>query len=191
MSAAREYADLYSQLDALPENQTGEIIAGELHATPRPGRVHARAATRLAARVGGAFDDPAEGGPGGWLILMEPELHLGSDVLVPDLAGWRTGRLDPDGKESHFTVAPDWVCEIASPTTWRRDRTLKRDADARAGVAWLWLVEPDAALLEAYRLHEGQWVLLGTWAGATEARIPPFDAIDLRLSGLWTANPSG
>jgi hypothetical protein len=84
----------YADLEALPANMVGEILYGVLHAHPRPAPGHARASSRLGAELDGPFDR-GRGGPGGWIILDEPELHLGPHVVVPDIAGWRRERLTP------------------------------------------------------------------------------------------------
>ncbi|MFH1465274.1 MAG: Uma2 family endonuclease [Pseudomonadota bacterium] len=175
----------YQDLDSLPENLVGELLAGELYASPRPAGPHAMAASTLGMGIGGPFHLGGGGGPGGWWILHEPELHLGGDVLVPDLAGWRRQHMPriPDGVA--FTVPPDWVCEVLSPTTHLRDRTLKMPIYAREGVGHLWLVDPRARLLDVYRLHEGRWLLLGSYGGAEEVRAEPFEAVTLSLGKLW------
>ena len=179
------HAELYAELLALPEHVTGEIIAGELFASPRPAVAHARAATRVTTRIAGAYDEPNDVGPGGWIILVEPELHLGQDVLVPDIAGWRVERLPNPRDLVAIDVAPDWVCEIASPSTAHRDRGVKRDAYAHAGVAWLWLVDPAAETLEAFELRGERWLLVGTWTGDTTVRVPPFEAAEIVLAHVW------
>ncbi len=178
------FDDVYRELEALPEHVTGEVIAGALYTSPRPGVAHAMAAGGLNVRVGGTFGHFG-GGPGGWVILAEPELHLGADVLVPDLAGWRRERLPNPRDYVAIPIAPDWVCEIASPSTARRDRTVKRDAYARAGITHLWLVDPHAEVLEAYELRDGPWLLLGSWAGDAVVAVPPFEAMALALAPLW------
>jgi Uma2 family endonuclease len=129
--------------------------------------------------------DRGKGGPGGWLLLLEPELHLGEDVLVPDLAGWRRERMPLMPDTVGFTLAPDWVCEVLSPSTAVLDRVRKREVYAREGVRHLWLVEPVAQLLEVYRLEEGKWVLLGTHAGEVTVYAEPFEALGLELGALW------
>lgn len=130
------------------------------------------------------------GGPGGWIIVFEPELHLGSDVLVPDLAAWRVEN-PPEAEAKYFTVAPIWVCEIVSPSSATLDRGPKADLYARVGVEYLWLVEPIENMIEAYQLRDGAWVRRGAWAGEVSVRIPPFDAIELELGPLWaTKNPN-
>ena len=88
MSAAARKQATFADLEALPANVIGQIVLGVLHAHPRPAVPHALAASALGEELGPPFKR-GRGGPGGWLILDEPELHLADDVLVPDLAGWR------------------------------------------------------------------------------------------------------
>ena len=178
----------YDDLLALPEHLVGEIIGGELHTHPRPAPKHARAASVLGYRIGGPYDGGI-GGPGGWWILDEPELHLGEDVLVPDLAGWRRERLPQLPDTPWFELAPDWVCEILSPATARTDRILKMPRYARAGVNHLWLIDPNLQTLEVYRLdtaHDApHWLLLDSLQADATVRQPPFEEIEFPLNGLW------
>jgi len=175
----------YKDLFGLPEHLVGEILNGELHTHPRPAPRHARAYSALGYAVGGPFDGGI-GGPGGWWILDEPELHLGEDVIVPDLAGWRRERMPELPETAWFELAPDWVCEILSPATARIDRTLKMSLYARERVPFLWLVDPDARTLEVYRLHEERyWLLLQTLKEDDGVRQPPFDAVEFSLATLW------
>jgi Uma2 family endonuclease len=177
----------YEDLLQVPEHLIAEIIDGQLYTQPRPAPKHARAASRLDRKLGGSYDtDGSE--PGGWVILFEPELHLGAKphILVPDLAGWRRERLPVLPETAWFELAPDWVCEIVSPATSARDRVHKMPIYAGQGVQYLWLIDPDAKTLEAYRLHEGQWLRSGAWAEEAVARVEPFDAIELELKTLWS-----
>ena len=98
----------YADLEQLPPNMVAEIVDDELWASPRPAPRHSRAWARLTSRIEPAFDE-GRGGPGGWIILGEPEIHLGRQVLVPDLAGWRRSRLPRLPATAHVAVAPDWV----------------------------------------------------------------------------------
>ena len=125
------------------------------------------------------------GGPGGWLIVYEPELHLGEDILVQDLAGWKRERLAKLPNAAFVTLAPDWVCEALSPGTARLDRTQKRPVYAREGVRWLWFMDAIARTVEAFELKAAQYVVVGSWAGDSKVRIPPFDAVELELATLW------
>jgi Uma2 family endonuclease len=174
----------YEDLCAVPDHLVAEILDGELHTSPRPAPRHAVASSGLGADLIGPFDR-GRGGPGGWWILTEPELHLGDDVLVPDLAGWRRTRLPEMPAEAFFRLAPDWVCETLSPSTERIDRGKKLAIYARESVAHLWLLNPIAETLEAYRLEQGRWLLLVTHAGDVTARIEPFEAAELELWRLW------
>jgi hypothetical protein len=174
----------YADLEALPANLLGEIVGGELHVSPRPAAPHAVATSRLASRLIGPFD-LGEGGPGGWLILFEPELHLEEDVLIPDLAGWRRTRLPEAPRTAAFTLPPDWVCEVLSPSTETLDRVRKMGAYAREGVRHLWLVDPGAKMLEVYRLEEGRWLRLGAHSGEVSVHAEPFERLPLKLGALW------
>lgn len=184
--AARRLAT-YADLEAVPEGQIAEIMAGELHTQPRPAIMHSRAASELGVELGWPFGR-GRGGPGGWWILDEPELHLGEDVLVPDLAGWRRERLPKEAlQQAAIDLAPDWICEVLSPRTETIDRGLKMSLYAREQVAHAWLVHPLAKTLEAYRLEPNGWLRIGFWHGDAAVRVEPFDAVELELSALWSS----
>lgn len=174
----------YADIEALAPNLVGELIAGTLYANPRPGPAHARAATAVTRKLG-AFDGGADG-PGGWIILAEPELHLGADVLVPDLGGWRRERLSEMPGTAHFEVAPDWVCEVLSPKTGKLDRTKKLPVYAQSRVGHVWLVDPIDRMLEVLRLDGETYRIVGTFTDDAKVRAEPFDAIELDLQVLWT-----
>ena len=174
----------YEDLLAVPEHLVAEIINGTLVTMPRPASRHARASSSLGGELYGPFDR-GKGGPGGWILLDEPELHLHGDILVPDLAGWRRERMPELPDAAAFELAPDWVCEVVSPSTAATDRAEKMPIYARERVAYLWLVDPIARTLEALRLENDRWTLLGTWRDDARVRVEPFDAIELELAGLW------
>ena len=186
MSEARRLAT-YADLVGLPEHLTGEILDGEVVVSPRPAGPHSRVGAGMTGTLFGPFDRRPGGpeGPGGWWILFVPELHLSGHVLVPDLAGWRREHLPRGPVDVAFTVAPDWICEILSPQSARRDRVQKMDVYHRVGVEWAWLVDPDARTLEVYRRHDGGWVRLAAFADDARVRAEPFDAIELDLATLW------
>ncbi len=177
---------LYEQLGSLPEGLTGEILNGQLHTQPRPTGPHARVESELTHDLVGSYGR-GRGGPGGWWILVEPEVHFVTDqeVAVPDLAGWRKGRMPaiPDGHR--FETVPDWVCEILSPSTASKDREVKMPIYAQYGVAYAWLVDPMRRTLEAYALEDGEWHLLGEAAGGDIIAMAPFEALRLDLGNLW------
>ncbi|HZI07657.1 MAG TPA: Uma2 family endonuclease [Archangium sp.] len=177
----------YEDIEALPIGWVGEIIDDELWAFPRPAAWHTRAASRLIMLLRGF--DVGQGGPGGWWILVEPELHFGKQVLVPDLAGWRRerapGLLERD--EPFFDVAPDWVCEVLSPSTAALDRGRKLEVYHQEGVSHAWLVDPRAHTLEVYRRGKKGWRLSARHGGEEAIRAEPFDAEPLELGLLWVS----
>jgi Uma2 family endonuclease len=168
-----------------PEGMVGEIISGALYAQPRPRIAHARAAMKLASKLAGPFDTDDEG-PGGWIFLAGPELHLGDDILVPDMAGWKRERYPEIANDAYLAVAPDWVSEILSPSTAQTDRALKADLHARQGVSWMWLIDPELKTLEASRNHQGKWLKLAVLKEGDEVKVEPFDAAPFKLDALWT-----
>ncbi len=173
----------YQDLLALPPNVVGELLNGELHAHPRPGGPHAAAASILGMVLGNPFHR-GSGGPGGWVLLDEPELHLGPDILVPDLAGWRRARMPEVPDAAAFELAPDWVAEILSPSTEAIDRADKLPIYARERVQHVWLLDPRLRTLEAFVLRAARYELIGTWRGDTTLRVPPFEALELELGTL-------
>jgi Uma2 family endonuclease len=179
----RQPATYQDVLDA-PPNMVAELIRGALHLQPRPASPHALAASSLGDELMSPFQK-GRGGPGGWWIIDEPELHLGEDVLVPDLAGWRRERMPSYPDAAFFTLAPDWVCEVLSPSTRRVDLTDKREVYGAAGVGHLWLVDPAARTLEAFGRNEGRWLLLGAVADDVDVKLPPFEAVGFPLGALW------
>jgi Uma2 family endonuclease len=175
----------YQDVIEAPEHMVAEIIDGELLLHPRPAKPHAAAAAALGEELGPPFKR-GRGGPGGWIILWEPELHLGEDILVPDLAGWRRERMPVmTTEEPFFSLAPDWVCEVVSPGTGKLDRARKLPIYAQAGVGHAWIVDPLQRTLESLRRQGEQWLIIGTWADEARVRAEPFDAIELDLGLLW------
>ncbi len=184
MNRPAERRASYDQILALPEHLVGEILNGVLHTHPRPTPRHANACSVLGYTIGGPFHGGV-GGPGGWWIIIEPELYLGSDVIVPDVAGWRRERMPQLPESAWFEMAPDWVSEILSPSTARIDRALKMRLYARAQVPHLWLIDPDPQTLEIYRLEGEHWLLPETLKEDDLVRQPPFYAVAFPLDSLW------
>ena len=176
----------YEDIEALPPGWVGEIIDDELWTFPRPAKWHAWVASVLGAKLGNTFG-AGQGGPGGWWILDEPELHFGRQVLVPDVAGWRCERAPGlfERDEPFFDLAPDWVCEVLSPSTASLDRGRKLSLYHQEGVSHAWLVDPRAHTLEVYRRGARDWQLAARHGGQDVVRAEPFDAEPLDLGRLW------
>ncbi len=175
----------YDDLVKLPDNLVAEIVDGKLHASPRPSPRHALAEGVLGMLLGNPFHF-GRGGPGGWWILPEPELHFRADVLVPDYAGWRRARMPAMPEKTYFELAPGWLCEILSPSTASLDRTRKLAVYAREGMPHIWPVDPLARTLEVLRLDAGRWTIVSSRAGTELIRAEPFEDVELRLGDLWT-----
>ena len=193
MTASPKPRATYADVLAAPPNLVAEVVFGVLYTHPRPAGPHTRAASLLGMELGGPFDR-GRGGPGGWIILDEPELHFGEDIVVPDLAGWRRERLPEVPDEAYFTLAPDWVCEVISPATGAFDRGDKMHVYAGARVPHVWLLDPVARTLEVFRLaparksrraRPGDWTLVDVWHDDARVSAEPFDAFELELGALW------
>ncbi len=174
----------YEDLLKVPDHLVAELIDGELYTSPRPASRHARTSSVLGVKLGNSFDS-GDGGPGGWWIIDEPELHLGGNAIVPDLAGWRRERMPVFPDAAAFEVAPDWLCEVQSPSTARIDRVKKLPIYKEHGVQHVWLVDPVDRTLEVLRLENDRWVVAGNFAGDDVVRAEPFDAVEIELRALW------
>lgn len=175
----------YQDVLEAPPNQVAELIRGTLHTHPRPRTTHARASSRLGMALGQFDRGSRPGEPGGWIILFEAELHLGGDILVPDIAGWRRERLPELPDDPFLRVAPNWVLEVLSPSTEALDRSQKMPIYAMQGVTHAWLVNPAEQTLEVFRLDGPTYRLLATHAHDAVVRAEPFEALELHLSELW------
>jgi Uma2 family endonuclease len=182
---AKKRATYQDVLNA-PKHLVAEIIGGELRLTPRPGGPHTAASSTLGFVLGPAFHLGSTG-PGGWIILDEPELHLEQEIVVPDLAGWRRERLPEVPNQAFFTLAPDWVCEVLSRSTAASDRADKLPIYASSGVKHVWLVDAIQRTLEVLRAHEGKWLIVAVHRGDVRVRAEPFDAIEIDLAILWAS----
>lgn len=174
----------YEDVLAAPEHVVAEVLFGVLHTHPRPAIPHARVSSRLGSELDGPFDR-GRGGPGGWILVDEPELHLQEDIVVPDLAGWRRERLPRLPNAPYFELAPDWACEVLSPSTTRIDRGDKLTIYARERVGHVWFVDPLARLLEVLRLHGSRYEIFATHKDDESVHAEPFDAVSLELGALW------
>jgi len=188
MAAPAKKEATYDDLYRIPENMTGEIIDGELIVTPRPAWRH----IYVSSSLGGELVPPfgfGRGGPGGWFICDEPEIHFGTNVIVPDLAGWKRERLAVIPDEHRFTVSPNWVCEILSPSTARNDRVKKMRVFAEHEVPYAWLIDPVLKTLEVFKLESGNWSVRGLYAEDEKVSAEPFQEIEIDLENLWLEGP--
>jgi len=175
----------YEDLFDLPENIVGEILGGELVTHPRPAPKHARAASVIGAKLLSKFDTQPSGDSGDWWILDEPECHLASDIVVPDIAGWRKTTMSQMPDTAWFGIRPDWVCEVLSPSTAKYDRDIKRKIYAREGVRHYWMVDPVEKMIEVFVLEGGSWVVSDVVSDSQTVHLEPFEILPFDLSALW------
>jgi Uma2 family endonuclease len=185
MTEAASEKAVYEDLFRIPENMVGEIIDGELVVSPRPSRKHIYAGSMLGGEIGPPYAFGRGGSPGGWVILDEPEISFGESILVPDLAGWKRERFPVEEPHNWISVAPDWVCEILSPTTALVDRAQKMPIYVQHQVSHAWLIDPILQTLEVFRFESGKWMVLGVYTKSARVRVEPFSEIELDLGLLW------
>jgi Uma2 family endonuclease len=176
----------YSVLNALPMGWVGEIVEDELVASPRPLAAQTRAAFMLGVELREQLDQRRDG-QGRWCFMRAPELHLGRDVMVPDLAGWRRERMaEPlDPSAPFLTLTPDWVCEVVSPVTVALDRVRKLPLYAQHGVSHAWFIDPEARTLEVFQRLKRGWLFAASYEGDALVRAVPFGHLTLELGSLW------
>jgi Uma2 family endonuclease len=176
----------FADLASVPETMVGQLIDGELLTLPRPALPHAQTASNAGADINSRFGRSQP--PGGWWILDEPELRLGEDALVPDLAGWKRSRLAVLPALPFLSLAPDWVLEVVSPSTASIDRVSKARIHAREGVQWLWFIDPLARTVEVNRLEQGRWLQLSTFSNGEHVRAEPFDAVEFATADWFSTS---
>lgn len=190
MTEAANKPATYADLEAVPPHLVAEILFGHLVTHPRPSPRHGAAAISLGDELVGPFQK-GRGGPGGWTFIGEPELHLGPHVAVPDIAGWRRERLPAEAVEKAFIeVAPDWICEIISPSTEKIDKGDKRRIYALYGVEYLWFLDPRARTLEVFMRQDKNWLLTHTFVEQEDVSAPPFNELTFSLGQLWPFDPA-
>lgn len=188
MAEPAQRAATYEDLLAVPENMVAEILVGRLVTHPRPTPRHSVTANALGIALGSPFQFGRDG-PGGWIFMVEPELHLSGHVAVPDLAAWRRARLPALPDTAWIDIAPDWACEILSPSTERYDRGDKRIIYGDARVGHLWHVDPVLRMLEVFELRDGKWLLLDVYHDNADVAAPSFSEVSFPLGLLWPFDP--
>lgn len=184
----REHEATYEDLLKVPDHLVAEIVDGELFTSPRPASPHAFATGNLYADLMQKFQRGVDG-PGGWWFLIEPELHLGRDIFVPDIAGWRRQRMPFIPNIVGFKIAPDWICETVSPTTAKLDRYRKLPRYAKYEIGHAWIVDPLSSGVEVYRREDEHWALISSHDGSTPIRAEPFHESPINLGDIWLPEP--
>jgi hypothetical protein len=178
----------WEQFEGWPDEPTVNPEAEPPSPEPQPSLRKVYAASLLGGMLVGPFQLGIDG-PGGWVILDKPEIHFGEDVLSPDLAAWSAERAPTPSEALRTSIIPDWVCELYTAPTQDRRLTKKMSAYARAGVRFMWRLDPVFQTIELLRLHSShQWEIYGVYGvlmGESRIRGAPFDAIELDTALLW------
>lgn len=185
MTLAAKKPASYQDILQLPSNVRGEILLGELVVSPRPSPIHQKAMAEMTIGLGSKRGG-GEGSGEGWIFLTEPELHLEDQIVVPDIAAWRVGRVSPEFySRASISLLPDWVCEIQSPSTARLDRVTKRRVYLNLKIPYYWLIDPIAHTLEALKATPSQWLVMASCGGNERVRVEPFEDMELDLQTFW------
>jgi len=185
--ALRNDPEVEAAYAAAPAHLRVEIIHGALMMSPRPRPNHASVLGRITMLCAPVALGRGPTEPSGWIILPEPEVHLGErpHKVSPDLAGWRRERMPQRPTAAAITLAPDWVCEVLSPDTETYDRGTKMALYAEYNVSHVWLADPEEQQLEVFRLEKGRLHVVATHQGGLTVRAEPFLEHEFDLAVLW------
>lgn len=191
MGEPAERLATYADLLSLDDDVRAEILGGQIVTSPAPLPRHSKSQGALRSFVGRPYDDDdGHGGPGGWWIFVEVDVELGPhDVVRPDLSGWRRERLPDPSNERPIRMAPDWVCEVLSPSTLAVDRNQKRALYHRHGIGHYWIVDPEARLVEVFSHADAGWTLVGTYGDDETVAMPPFVEVEVPIGRLFLPKP--
>ncbi len=185
-------AELCDEADALPAPLVGEVIDGTLYTMGRPTPAHANVELEIAGDVrrGQRGGGPP---PTGWYIQPEVEIRFVNDEkAIPDISGWRDERITGHRNDNPIRIVPDWVCEILSDSTRRKDLGPKRAMYARHGVRHLWIVDPDARQLDVFELGaDARWAIVGSWFDEATVDAAPFAGHPMVMGRWWLRDESG
>lgn len=190
-AVARERVTVAEFLARDPDERL-ELIRGSVVEKASPSGEHSSAQAGIVRRVGSSFDrKPGGRWPGGWWFFVELNVQLGTDVLRPDVCGYRRERLAQKPSGRVVTVAPDWVCEVLSPSNAKLDRVEKLQAYFAAGVGHYWLLDPLEGSLEVFRRTDLAYALVQSAHRGQRLRPEPFEAMEFSVDELLGDDADG
>jgi Uma2 family endonuclease len=193
MSQSRRSATL-DDFWAIPEGQRfHELIGGNLTQKAAPSGAHGGAQAGVVAALGPPFQRRSGGGgPGGWWIATEVELLLEtSDVVRPDVMGWRRESSPERPTGMPVKVRPDWICEIVSPSGATDDTVKKLRLYHQVAISHYWIVDPRETTLTVMRWSRDGYVTLMRAERHEVVRAEPFQAIEIVVGTLFGDDPPG
>lgn len=162
-----------------------EVVGGEIVEKASPTARHSYIQSNLIADLQPFQQRRGGRGPGGWWILSECTVELERhEVYQPDIAGWRAERMPRLPEEFPVRIAPDWVCEVLSPTTAARDLHVKRRSYHRARVGHYWVVDPLNLTLSVLRWRDDEYALILAARPGALVRAEPFEEIAIDVASL-------
>jgi Uma2 family endonuclease len=178
-------------VDDLARLEHHEVIDGELVRKASPAAGHADIHAEIVLQLG-----PQGVRRGGrWRFFIEPIIELAEhQVYLPDVAGWRIETMpeQPDPDQVTFTMRPDWVCELLSPSTHRNDLQVKRAHYCHAGVGHYWDIDPRTQVMTVLRNNGRAFEIAEVVTAADgDIALEPFPECVLNLGLLFAANLPG
>lgn len=177
---------------AQPPERRLELIDGEFIEKALPDFPHGMSQASVLSAFHPLFNrKPGGTGPGGggWWIVSEVDIQLGTNGYRPDVAGWRRERLAEPPQTRPVIVRPDWICEVLSASNRHNDTIRKLRRYHEAGVPHYWLLDPETGTLNVFR-HEPLGYLSVLVADRHQlVRAEPFDAVEVRVGVLLGEDP--
>jgi Uma2 family endonuclease len=177
---------------AIPESQRfHEFVGGELIEKAAPSGEHGDAQAGVVSAVRPPFQRRlGGGGPGGWWIATEVEVLLDkSDVVRPDVVGWRRQSSPERPTGTPVRQRPDWICEIVSPSDAKDDTVEKLRLYHRAATTHHWIVDLRDATVTVMRWSADGYVTLQRAERGEIIRAEPFEAIEIAVGTLFGDDP--
>jgi Uma2 family endonuclease len=180
LSTIKMTADQFLQLGEDPPGVRLELVEGEIAVSPSPTPSHARVVMQLSTILNNHILEANLGE-----IFSDVDTILSRfTVRRPDLLYFSSARSHLIGKKA-VQGAPDLAVEVLSPSSIEIDRNDKFSQYGSAGVAYYWIVDPEARTIEAWRLEGGRFVAAGRGQGTEIVQLPPFADLKIPLSRLW------
>jgi Uma2 family endonuclease len=187
MAAPERKLATFADLESLGDSVSAEIIAGEIVEKASPTMEHGRSQGALAGYLGRRFDrKPGGRWPGGWWIGTEVDVeYTRHQVYRHDVVGWRRDRTPECPSGRPIRIHPDWVCELLSPESEKRDLVDKMQTLHQAGVPHYWILNPEEKVLVVHRHHADGYLVVLTASTGDTVRAEPFQDIELRAGVLF------
>jgi Uma2 family endonuclease len=186
VASSRKPAATVEDLVARGNYDRLEIISGEIVDKALPSFRHSLGEGSLRGALHPYTGRGGPRGPGGWWILTEVHVEYETgELYCHDLAGWRRDKVATPIETFPVRVAPDWVCEIVSPTHEKTDFVTKPRVLHRAKVPHYCMLHPEERVLLVQRWSPDGYVTVQQASAGETVRAEPFAAIEIRVGELF------